>query len=121
MRTRYREINPFITKDGSEIRELMHPDVHGNSKQSFAEATVPAGSETARHKHIQTEEIYYISQGSGLMTLGDDRFEVRSGDTICIPPGTVHNIRNIGGTPLKILCCCSPPYSDSDTELVSGK
>lgn len=118
MRTQYRQIKPFITKDGSEIRELMHPDVHGNTKQSFAEATVAVGSETAKHKHIQTEEIYYISQGVGLMSLGDQRIEVQSGDTICIQPGTVHNIRNIGDLPLKILCCCTPPYSDSDTELV---
>ena len=26
----YAEVRPYITKDGSEIRELMHPTVHGN-------------------------------------------------------------------------------------------
>lgn len=118
MRTRYLEIKPFITKDNSEIRELMHPNFHGSSKQSFAEATVPVGSETAKHKHIQTEEIYYISQGEGMMFLGGEQFEVLEGDTICIKPGTVHNIKNTGNVPLKIMCCCSPAYSDADTELV---
>ena len=34
----YRDIEPYVTKDGSEIRELMHPAVHGNEKQSLAEA-----------------------------------------------------------------------------------
>ncbi len=43
LKTEYEKIEPYITKDGSIIRELMHPAVHGNSKQSLAEATVPAG------------------------------------------------------------------------------
>jgi len=38
--TIYEEIEPYITKDGSIIRELIHPAVHGNSNQSLAEATV---------------------------------------------------------------------------------
>ena len=32
------------TLDGSEIRELMHPAVHGNVNQSLAEARVSPGS-----------------------------------------------------------------------------
>lgn len=118
MRTHYQELNAFITKDGSEIRELMHPREHGNSNQSFAEATVPVDSETQKHKHVRTEEIYHITQGAGLMSLGEQQFEVREGDTICIEPGVEHNIRNVGEVPLKILCSCSPPYSDDDTELL---
>jgi mannose-6-phosphate isomerase-like protein (cupin superfamily) len=43
---------------------------------------------------------------------------VRTGDTVCIPPGTPHRIRNTGAGPLRILCCCSPAYSHDDTELV---
>ena len=52
-----------ITKDGSDIRELMHPDVHGNIRQSFAEAIVKIGSETILHRHLQSEEIYHITRG----------------------------------------------------------
>lgn len=118
MRTHYRDIQPFITKDGSEIRELMHPAVHGNSLQSLAEATIAVGAQTAKHRHTKTEELYYINQGSGLMYLGGEQFEVQQGDTICIPAGTAHNIKNTGDVELKILCSCTPPYSDSDTELI---
>ena len=118
MRTHYQDIKAFITKDGSEIRELMHPNTHRNSRQSLAEATVAVGSQTQKHKHKLTEELYYITQGTGLMSLGEEQFEVQVGDTICINPGTIHNIKNTGNVPLKILCCCSPPYSDADTELV---
>ena len=117
MHTQYRDTEPFITKDDSEIRELMHPTVHGNMQQSLAEATVAVGAQTQKHLHHKTEELYHITQGVGLMSLGEEQFEVRPGDTVCIKPGTVHNIKNIGPEPLKILCCCSPAYSDSDTKL----
>lgn len=116
--TGYKEVEPYITKDGSIIRELMHPSVHGNSNQSLAEATVPAGGKTLLHKHSPTEEIYHITEGSGIMTLGSEEFEVKKGDSICILPGTPHRIQNTENKPLKILCCCAPAYSHEDTELV---
>ena len=84
MFTHYKNIVPFITKDGSEIRELMHPSEHGNVNQSLAEATVAPGAETQQHKHMETEEIYHITQGKGLMRLGEDLFEVMVGDSVCI-------------------------------------
>jgi mannose-6-phosphate isomerase-like protein (cupin superfamily) len=88
--TRYEEIEPYVTKDGSIIRELMRPAVHGNSNQSLAEATVPAGGKTFLHVHGMSEEIYYITEGIGTTTLGSEEFEVRKGDTIFIASGTPH-------------------------------
>ena len=120
MKTHYADIPAYGTKDGSEIRELMHPDHHGNRAQSLAEAIVAPGAETRLHRHGRTEEIYHITRGEGLMRLGDQTFAVTVGDTVCIPPGTPHNIRNTGETPLHILCACSPAYSHEDTELLSG-
>jgi mannose-6-phosphate isomerase-like protein (cupin superfamily) len=116
--TRYNEIEPYVTKDGSIIRELMHPAVHGNSNQSLAEAIVPAGGKTFLHRHGASEEIYHITEGSGIMALGSEEFEVAKGDTIFIAPGTPHRIQNAGREPLKILCCCAPAYEHGDTELM---
>lgn len=114
----YATVPAYRTKDGSEIRELMHPAVHGNRAQSLAEATVPAGSRTLLHRHHRTEELYHITAGLGRMTLAEDCFTVHLGDTILIPPGTAHSIEAIGQGPLRLLCCCAPAYSDGDTELL---
>ncbi len=111
----YKNIKPYITQDDSEIRELMHPDVHGNQLQSLAEAIVRPGETTQRHLHEKSEELYFILQGTGEMQLGNDAFTVNKGDTICIPPGTIHCIENRGESDLKILCCCAPAYSHADT------
>ncbi len=117
-KSRYAEIPAYITKDGSQIRELMHPAVHGNRLQSLAEATVAPGTRTQLHRHAVTEELYHVTAGSGLMTLGDRCFKVGAGDTVAIAPGTPHRIEATGTEPLRILCCCSPPYSHEDTELL---
>lgn len=118
MRSRYRDVPAYVTKDGSEIRELMHPAVQGNRAQSLAEAAVAAGARTLLHRHRLTEEIYHFTAGSGIMTLGEERFAVRAGDTVCIPPGTAHCVENTGKAPLRILCACAPAYSHEDTELL---
>jgi len=118
MKTQYSDIPAYITKDGSEIRELMHPAVHGNANQSLAEAIVPVGEKTQLHRHLKSEEIYHITAGKGLMQLGEERFTIQAGDTIAIKPGTSHAVENTGNEPLKILCCCAPPYSHGDTDLL---
>ena len=114
------EVTPYITKDGSEIRELLHPNQHAVRQQSLAEAVVPPGITTLLHRHAMTEEIYHITQGDGLMTLGTEKFEVGPGDSIAILPGTPHCIENTGQIALHILCCCAPAYSHADTELLPG-
>lgn len=121
MRTRYRDIAPYPTKDGSEIRELMHPDLHGNVRQSLAEARVAPGAKTALHRHHHSEELYHVTAGHGRMTLGEQVFDVGPGDTVCIPPGTPHCIENTGTASLAILCCCAPPYAHQDTELLDSE
>ena len=117
-KTSIADIEPFTTKDGSIIRELMHPDIHGNHNQSLAEATVKVGIKTRLHKHHHSEELYFVTQGVGEMTLGSRKILVKPGDTVLISPGTPHQIENIGDEDLKILCCCSPCYSHTDTELL---
>lgn len=120
MRTRYLDIPAYATKDGSEIRELMHPATHGNGRQSLAEATVAPGTRTRLHRHAVTEELYHITAGRGWMTLGDAEFEVGPGDTVRIDPGIAHCIETVGTQALRILCCCSPAYAHADTELLEA-
>jgi mannose-6-phosphate isomerase-like protein (cupin superfamily) len=118
MKTRYREIPAYVTKDGSEIRELMHPSLHGNALQSLAEAVVRPGEKTQLHLHRSSEELYHVTAGAGIMILGDSRFPIAAGDTVHIPPGTPHRVEAAMDGPLHILCCCSPAYCHEDTELL---
>lgn len=109
------EAPPFVTKDGSEIRELL---AHRNSairNQSLAEARVPIGGATQEHYHARSEEIYFITAGRGRMRIEGEEADVNVGDAIAIPPGLRHKLWNTGSEPLKLLCCCAPCYEHDDT------
>jgi mannose-6-phosphate isomerase-like protein (cupin superfamily) len=110
-------VNAFTTLDGSTIREVAGPPTGNAANQSLAEATVPPGAATAEHYHRTTEEIYFFTHGSGRMRLGPEERDVGPGDTVVIPPGEPHMIRNTGAAPLRLLCACAPAYSDEDTVL----
>ena len=106
---------PFVTADGSTIRELCGIPTGGTVKQSLAEASLEAGQSTQRHYHADTEEIYFVVEGEGDMEIDGDRASVGPGDAIPIPPGAWHELRNTGAGKLRILCCCAPPFRHEDT------
>jgi mannose-6-phosphate isomerase-like protein (cupin superfamily) len=108
-------VPPFITKDGSEIRELLAHRNSGIRHQSLAEARLPAGGSTQEHYHARTEEIYYITHGTGRMRIGGETREVKAGDAIAILPGQKHKLWNTGNETLRLLCCCAPAYEHEDT------
>jgi mannose-6-phosphate isomerase-like protein (cupin superfamily) len=108
----------FITKDGSEIRELLAHRNSGIRNQSLAEARVAPGATTTLHYHPQTEEIYYVLSGNGEMRIAEERRTVGPGDAIAILPGQAHQITNTGNETLVFLCCCAPGYEHTDTVLV---
>jgi mannose-6-phosphate isomerase-like protein (cupin superfamily) len=111
------QVEPFITLDGSEIRELAGPASANAVNQSLAEATVPVAAATHEHFHRVTEEIYLFTHGRGRMRLGHQEREVEPGDAVVIAPGMRHKVWNTGDEPLRLLCCCAPAYSDEDTVL----
>ncbi|AWP23244.1 hypothetical protein C4901_07785 [Acidiferrobacter sp. SPIII_3] len=108
----------YETKDGSRIRELWHPDHHGDGAMSLAQATVDAGAATRLHRHLCSEEIYHVVSGAGTMERGVERFAIKAGDTIRIPAGVAHRVEASVSAALVILCCCVPPYRHDDTQVL---
>jgi mannose-6-phosphate isomerase-like protein (cupin superfamily) len=111
------KVSSYVTKDGSRVWELFHPDTSPARGFSVAEALMEPGQETAAHVHHESQEIYYILEGRGTMMLGREALVVSTGNAILIPPGTPHNIKNTGAEALRILCICFPPYSHDDMAL----
>ena len=106
---------PFVTADGSTIRELCGVPTGGTVNQSLAEASLEPGQTTQRHYHVRAEEIYFVLEGTGELELAGERAPVGPGDAIPIPPGAWHELRNTGTGSLRLLCCCAPPYRHEDT------
>jgi mannose-6-phosphate isomerase-like protein (cupin superfamily) len=113
----YNQIEPFVTLDGSEIREWAGPVSAPARNQSLAEATIPPGGATTAHYHRLSEELYLVVSGRGRLILDGEERELEEGDCALIPPGATHKLHNSGSEPLRIVCACAPPYSDEDTRL----
>jgi mannose-6-phosphate isomerase-like protein (cupin superfamily) len=113
----YAQIEPFLTLDGSEIREWAGRVSAPARNQSLAEATIPPGGSTTEHYHGVSEELYLVSAGEGRLILDGEERTISQGDCALIPPGARHKVFNLGAEPLRLVCACSPAYSDEDTHL----
>jgi quercetin dioxygenase-like cupin family protein len=46
---------------------------------------LPPGTRINLHRHDRTEEVIFVHAGSGILTIDDQQFNVREGDTIRVP------------------------------------
>jgi len=63
------------------------------------------GQAPPHHRHDDTEQVFYILEGEGILQTGVERQEhvVRPADIIRIPPGVLHSIQCTGKMPLRYL------------------
>lgn len=111
---------PFVTKDTSEIREIVAYRNSSCERMSLAEATLYPGRHTEAHRHPRAEEIYYVLQGHGRMRVEAVTRDIARGDAILLRPGALHQTWNTGEEPLVFLCICAPAYEHEDTVIEAG-
>jgi mannose-6-phosphate isomerase-like protein (cupin superfamily) len=107
----------FIAGDRTSLRELLHPAKRDLAlRYSLAHATVPKGQKSTAHR-LRTSEVYYILQGVGLMHIDGDEAEVKTGNTVYIPPHSVQFIENTGDSDLVFLCIVDPAWQVEDEDV----
>ena len=67
----------------------------------------PEGGQVPWHNQEQ-EEVYLVLEGEGEMCLGQERFTLKEGQTIFIPPGEYHQLTNRTKKPLNFIYCYGP-------------
>ena len=109
-----RDSKVINTPHGSEIRPLIDRTTSPINQCSLAEELLPPGATVPPHHHVVLEEIYYIVEGNGLMTVGDEQREVGAGDAVYIPRLHRHTLTNTGSEPMRILLVCGPAFFYED-------
>jgi mannose-6-phosphate isomerase-like protein (cupin superfamily) len=104
----------IATPHGSEIRPLIDRTTSEIERCSLAEEILPPGASVGVHFHRETEEIYYVVDGNGMMLVGDESTDVGPGDAILIPREQPHSLKNTGNRDMRILLVCGPAHSFSD-------
>ena len=102
------------TLHGSEIRPLIDRTTSTITQCSLAEEILPPGCTITPHHHRALEEIYYIVEGLGVMTVGDEQREVCAGDAVYIPLNQRHRLENTGTEPIKLILVCGPAFFYED-------
>ena len=95
----------FQVADKTVLCELLHPkneDIEMGC--SIAHAILEPGKASLPHKLNSSVEIYYILEGKGKVRIDHEVEQVKPGDAIYIPPGSVQRIQNIGNSNLKFSC-----------------
>ncbi len=67
----------------------------------------PKGGQVPWHNQ-ESEEVYFVIEGTGEFCLGEERTTVRAGQAVAIPPGVFHQMTNIGEKPLIMMYIYGP-------------
>jgi quercetin dioxygenase-like cupin family protein len=82
-----------MCKSSGEVVIKVDP-TRGSRDLSLGSQLVPPGVGIPRHVHAYWDEMIYVLDGSGIVTLNDERVPIQKGATIFIPKGVWHGIEN---------------------------
>jgi quercetin dioxygenase-like cupin family protein len=70
--------------------------------------TLPAGHDPGHEATHKGDQIIYVIEGSATARVAGQEREVKAGDVVVIPAGTLHTVRT-GAQPLFALTIMAPP------------
>lgn len=88
----------------THVNDLVMDRAKAETSEVFIVVLEP-GEAPPLHAHHDTEQIFYVLEGKGLLQIGQgaERYPVNPGDVVRIPPHTYHRIFCDGGQPLRYL------------------
>jgi mannose-6-phosphate isomerase-like protein (cupin superfamily) len=88
-----------------------HVDLHLNRLR-------PGGMRGRHHWHTQSDNIYIVKSGEGVLTADGKTYTIRKDQVIFIPAGMVHSLSNLSDETLEIFEIYAPAGSRHDFKLV---
>ncbi len=89
---------------------LTKNTLKSSNKSMLGYSIFKPGIDTPQKIHSGAEELAYVVSGSGKLTVKNDLIEFKSGDSIFIPPGVPHGIRNDGSEDVAMVFFFSSSY-----------
>lgn len=75
---------------------------------TFVVEIYAVGGRTPPNSHSRAHELFFILAGEGRAHCDGHAAEIRAGDSVLLPPGSVHVIENTGPSKLYALCLMAP-------------
>lgn len=90
---RYEE-TPKFEQFWNEYSMLLPRDITECTESALVK--IKKGSSTPKHAHREEEQIYFILDGAGILTIDKEREKVEKGTIVYIPRNSEHKIESIG-------------------------
>ena len=115
---------PVVRIGQLEIRYLMDGTVTGAGIGMFELTVQPGARVPPAHSHSGNEEIVYVLEGTLRYTVDDEMRDLRPGDRMYTPRGSVHAFSNPHDKPARALIILTPDigaqYFRDVAEAVAG-
>lgn len=106
-----RKKSPRYIRDGIVGHLLVSPRTCDARHLATSLVEIDPGGEQRIHSH-EPEQVYFIIEGTGAMTVADEQAMVVAGDCIYVPSKVPHGLRNAGEFRLRYLGIVSPAFTD---------
>ena len=93
---------------GALSKALVGEPQTGSPRMDFRISHYAPCAYVAEHVHQVQEQIYYVLDGEGVLTLDDERHVMRKHDYVWVPPGVRHSFTNNGLAGLVFLVITTP-------------
>lgn len=93
---------------GALSKALVGPGNSGSSRIDFRISRYAPNAYVAEHVHKVQEQIYYVLEGEGILTLNSAEHLMRPHDYVYVPPGVRHSFTNTGLSGLVFLVVTTP-------------
>jgi quercetin dioxygenase-like cupin family protein len=100
---------------GALSKALAAPENTGTRRVDFRISRYAPAAYVAEHVHKVQEQIYYVLEGEGVLTLDDERHLMRAHDYVYVPPGIRHSFTNTGVAGLVFLVITTPAEDEEES------
>ncbi|AJW70602.1 cupin domain-containing protein [Nitrosopumilus adriaticus] len=112
------EIKSIQGNEGTKIKQYFHPHNTLNGiNYSIAQFTLESGMQSKPHK-LKSSEIYYILEGSAVLTVDEEPHKIEKDDSLYISPNSKQFIKNVGSGDLRFLCIVEPAWKAENEVLL---
>lgn len=92
--------------------------LHQSETLGIKKEMMPLGSSEITHFHLQTEQVFYILEGTARLNIEGEFFEIEEGMCCAVPVKTYHTISNASDANLIFLLVSQPPVLGDRFEIV---
>lgn len=99
-----------VAEENEYFRQVLFTGVHS---QLVVMALRP-GEEIGEEVH-EVDQFIYLVTGDGEAIMAGVVAPFEKGDALCVPAGSLHNVKNTGDGPMKLFTVYSPPQHAAGT------